>query len=70
MALSNFQLGYIYQNFADKLSKNEILDFVPKEEKDKYENFFLGSENDCKTRAYSYYEDAYLLFEQLNHIKG
>ena len=76
MALCYFQLGYIYHKFADKLSqirenfKDNLAQLRSLVEDEKHVDYLLGDEHLCKMSACGQYEEAFCIFEDLNHLKG
>ena len=67
MALSSFSLGYIYQQFASELIKEEKKGIYDMSE---HEDYFVESVNASHKKASRYYKSAYLQFKQVNHMVG
>ena len=56
MALCEFQLGYIYHMYAEKLGSTQLCSRLDIEE---FSEYFLGSVSNCHLTAYNKYESAF-----------
>ena len=59
MALCEYQLGYIYHKYAEKLGLTQLTSKIDTDELDDY---FMGSVSNCHLTAYNQYESAFLYF--------
>ena len=67
MALSRFQLGYMYHKHADKLGSTDIQSQL---NTDEYDEHLTGSIEQSHARACGYFDEAFEFFQQIHHIKG